>query len=268
MSIEDLENARPGEPLRYIVGGAHYAAPLPVDLHFQDLLKALQDEELPGLPRMPYWKTRALFARWVAHHDLPTFRHAHRLVYLIDRYSDEIEYDLRVLADEDLGTLWRTRRWRYLLNLVDHLPSNCWYTAAVSNDEEHARMMAEAMAEQERAPDAEDSGPPVQFWDQHAAMLADLIDATRAIPQALVAANGGKPKEMPPYPRPKTALERARKLAAFESRKARHEKLVQRVLPHKRDDYVPPPPSLPPGWRRDAGGRLRDERGRYAKMPT
>jgi hypothetical protein len=60
-------------------------------------------------------------------------------------------------------------------------------------------------------------------------------------------------------------MSRAMKRAEHKRRLSAHQNLTQRLLPHKRPDYVKP--ELPPGWRYNAAGRLINERGRYAKKP-
>lgn len=65
--------------------------------------------------------------------------------------------------------------------------------------------------------------------------LAAIHDAVNQLRVAFIMANskkGSKKPDIPPYPRPVTMIEEARRQA----RRERHEALVARVLPHKRRD--------------------------------
>lgn len=233
-------------------GGGHFhirhhgllvALPDPRAQHFQWVLQALALEHVPGTPDdVPEWQRSLVFERWRAAWELPTFREAQRLAYLVDHYRSAISYDLATCTPYDLGTLWRARRWTLLLDIVDHLPAHSWYASTVSMDEEHARMMAEALAEREQDDDAEGSGPPLTTWTPEVAVLTNVLDAVRGVQYAVIAANseGGKAPEAPkPAPRPTTPLERAMRRADFERRKAKHESLVARLLPSKGRDGSP-----------------------------
>lgn len=57
--------------------------------------------------------------------------------------------------------------------------------------------------------------------------IATLSDQLQVIANILIAAHGGKPGKVRPYPRPDTAIQRARRRQSF----ARHQDLVARVLP-------------------------------------
>jgi len=58
-------------------------------------------------------------------------------------------------------------------------------------------------------------------------MLAAAIDRLEVLIATVYASAGKTPPRVKPYPRPRTAIERARET----SRRARHEALVARVLP-------------------------------------
>lgn len=232
----DLLEHGGGGPLRIVCDGERYLLPDPADIEFQRLLLILQERHIPGLPRMAEWKRRRVFERWAVHYDLPEFQSAHRLAYLVDHYRSGIVYDLRVFANVDLGELWRSRRWRTLLDLIDHLPAHSWYSATVSMDEEYAAMMAEQiLARQDAGEEKESSGPSLTTWTPEVSYLARIEDAVRYTAWATFAAQAGKAAGEPPKPgpRPITPLERALKQAEHRKRKAAHEALVARVLPKK-----------------------------------
>jgi len=232
-TLDALEAAGTG-PLVYTYDEIRDTLPDPQEIGYQSLLGLLSDEVFTDLPRMPLWMCFRLFRAWQAHHSLPDFAQAQRLAYLVDHYHDEIQVDFRVIYREDIDALWRARRWTYALNLIDHLPVDCWYTEAVSNDEEHAKMVAEAMAER-RGGDDDDKpkGPPLRHWNQQASMMAELIDAVREVNHTNQQIAGGKPGDFKSYKRPTTAIDRAQREATNTVRKARHDALAKRLLPHK-----------------------------------
>lgn len=232
----DFIEAAHGGPFRYLYHGATRTLESPVDMPFQRILAALQLEGLPGLEiRMPTWQRDLLFRRWVAHYDLPPFQEAQRLAYLIDHYRSAIVYDLRAFLDQDLGELWRARRWRTLLDYIDHLPAHSWYSASVSTDEEHARMIAESLAARKAAGDADlPDGPPMQTWTPEVAALTALRDDVRALHFLIPASAGDRTAKAPePLPRPYSPLEGAMKRANHQTRQKKHNSLVSRMLPHK-----------------------------------
>lgn len=72
--------------------------------------------------------------------------------------------------------------------------------------------------------------PPVRRWSEYSVvveLLTAIFDRLADIPNAIAAANGGKPRKVPPYPRPVTAMEKVRR----RRRKANHRSVVSRVLP-------------------------------------
>lgn len=210
----------------------------PADLSFMEVLLALKNEHAP-LPddlRAAEWKRALIFERWSAHYDLPDFQSAQRLAYLVDRYRSALVYDLRTLG-VDLGELWRQRRWRTLLDLIDHLPPHSWYSAAVSGDVEHAEMIAESLAARAEEGEQTNEGPSLQSWTPEVAAITRLTDEVRRLHYIIPAVQGDKGVKPPePLPRPHTPLEAAIKRASFNKRMAQHKALAARLLPHKRTD--------------------------------
>lgn len=237
MSNLDLTEAAHGGPFRFRVGGETYLLPDPADLPYQAVLAMLQLEHVPHPPKMAEWQRARLFGAWAAHYDLPEFGSAQRLAYLIDHYRSALVYDLQAFSGVDLGALWRERRWRTLLDLIDHLPGHSWYSSAVSSDPEHAAMIAESLAARQDEGERVDTGPALHTWTPEVAIMTQVLDAVRSVQHAIVAVNSekGKVPEPPkPAPRPHTPLEAAIKRADFERRKTRHDALAKRLLPHKR----------------------------------
>lgn len=232
--LDQLERAR-GGPFTYRHRGEVRGLPDPRALRADVLLRILQTGNT-GAMDAPLWKLRALFEAWSAHYDLPGPRQAERLWYLCERYSNVLEVDLRVNAQESLGELWRSRQWRYLLNLIDHLPGHSHYAAAVANDPEHADKLAKALAERAESGEQVDKGPSLILWTPEVRVLADLIDEIKRLRHVIIMANSEKgkaPKAPDPYPRPKSALDGATKRAEHARRQAAHEALAARLLPHK-----------------------------------
>ncbi len=211
----------------------------PVDMDFMSVLQTLQVEHVPlpvGL-RCSEWKRALLFSAWAAHYDLPDFTSAQRLAYLLDRYRSAIVYDIQTFCGADIGALWRSRRWRTALDLIDHLPAHSWYSAAVANDEEHAAMIAESLAARQSEGEKASASPDLHTWTPEVAAITSVTDAIRQLIYTTRAVQGDKQAKPPePLPRPSTPLEAAIKRANFSARQERHEALVKRLLPHKRRD--------------------------------
>lgn len=241
--IDFLEHGGASDVAPCSVRLAGYDWPLddPREKHYQWVLMALALQHLPSIPQdIPLWQHAVVFERWRAAWDLPDFQSARRLAYLVDKYRSVIASDLATHAHVDLGALWRARRWVYLLDLIDHLPAHSWYAGTVSMDEDHAKMMADAMIARRNA-DAdsnmlESKNPSLIGWSPEVAALTNVLDAVRGVQHAVIAVQAGNkaPEPPKPAPRPVTPLERAMKRADFEQRKAKHEALAARVLPHKR----------------------------------
>lgn len=238
--IDLLEHGGAGDDRPFVVRHLGYEWPLedPREKHYQWVLTALAVGSTPAIPQdLPVWQHRLAFEHWCAAWDLPDFQSARRLAYLVDSYRPAIVHDLMVHAGQDLGDLWRGRRWRLLLDIIDRLPAHSWYAAAVSQDEEHAKMLAEAIASQpEGKNDGDKQHPSLTTWTPEVAAMTNVLDAVRSVQHAIVAVNSEKgkaPKPPDPAPRPVTPLEKAIKRAQFDRRKAKHDALAARMLPHK-----------------------------------
>lgn len=237
-SIDSLEYGGATSVMPFSI--RHQGLKLPLDdpreLHYQSILMALKLRYVGWIPdAVPLWQYELIFDRWCAAWDLPEFNQARRLAYLVDNYRAAISNDLSVYTGLDLGILWRSRCWTKLLDVIDRLPAHSWYASSVAQDEEHAKMMAEAMASRPER-NAEDKGPALTTWTPEVAALTNIFDAVRRVEYAIYAAQHGKKAGEPPEPvaRPTTALEKALKRTEFSRRKTAHEKLVARVLPNKR----------------------------------
>lgn len=126
----------------------------------------------------------------------------------------------------DLATEWRSRRWRRLLNIIDNLPRESRYFEARVNDEYAIEMMLAADR-------GDDSGPPTRRmadWSAEVELLTAVVNRLGEVVQGIAALGGAKPHKVPPAPVPTTAVEKVRN----RTRARKHESLVARLLPHKK----------------------------------
>lgn len=108
----------------------------------------------------------------------------------------------------DLAEWYAAGRWVALLDYIDGLPSACRLNEAITNDPEAAAQIA-AMPES-----GEEWAPSVSEYDLHAHLLRELLQAVKSNGQIAIAAAGGKPGELRPFPGPRTEIDRA--IAALE----------------------------------------------------
>ncbi|AZS11713.1 tail assembly chaperone [Arthrobacter phage Maja] len=126
------------------------------------------------------------------------------LVATVDRYGDEIEYDLHQMG-LDLIDFFRGRHsWRKLSNLVRQLPSSSRTIEAMADDDEMADMMMDA-------PKAADTGPRLSEYTPEVARLDVLVDRLSELISATIQVHGGKAPRIRPAKRPETAFSRAEK---------------------------------------------------------
>lgn len=237
--IDFLEHGGAADGSPPVIRHLGYDLPMdnPRERHFQWVLLALAVRYVPSIPHdLPDWKRELAFEHWRAGWNLPRFEDARRLAYIVDRHRGALTHDLLVVAGLDLGEEWRARRWARLLDIIDRLPAHSHYSAAVAADEEHARLLAEAMAARKAEGDDEkDAGPAITTWSPEVAVLTRVVDELKSVRYAVLASQLGKKAGDPPRPepRPVTAIQAAIKRAEHARRKAAHESLVARVLPHK-----------------------------------
>lgn len=96
-------------------------------------------------------------------------------------------------------TLWGERRWRFLLNLIEHLPRHSYFVEAYADDDEAAEA---AGATPERRIER------LSDWTPEREALAELYDLTAALLGVLLKVNGNEPPPMPAFPRPELAVHR------------------------------------------------------------
>lgn len=102
-----------------------------------------------------------------------------------------------------MGALWRSRQYRKLLNLIDHLPRASFYNEALGDDEELALLLADRPMPE-----------PVEHlsqWTKENELLALLVDRVNDLLTIFIAANSRQaPPRIAPLLRPSTAIQRAR----------------------------------------------------------
>lgn len=134
--------------------------------------------------------------------------------------------------------MWRARRFRRLLNLIDHLPRNTYYSQAVMNDPEHMAML-------DRVKEQGDPGPPplppLATWSAEVDMGATINDSIQQLMDALIRSNVDKAhqKSVPPIkwtPRPGRPVDSVKKdMLTPEEKKARHQRAVELFKPRPVD---------------------------------
>lgn len=135
----------------------------------------------------------------------------------------------------DLATEWRSRRWRRLLNIIDHLPRNSHFVQASLDDEELAWAVVPEL-ERRRAAEGSASRPeplPLAEYSPEVDATYHLTDRVGFLIDAVVASSGGTPPRITPIERPETAFDRVRKTVRYEIRLAAHRSLVSRLLPNQ-----------------------------------
>lgn len=107
--------------------------------------------------------------------------------------------------------MYIARRWRLLLNIVDHLPRTSHFIAAVADDDELAELQAAG-----NAPSYAPTVPMTEYTPE-AERLSALIDVMRELLSLEIGkATRKKPRRVQPYPRPVTAAQRVARKRKYE----------------------------------------------------
>ncbi len=137
--------------------------------------------------------------------------------------------------------MWQSRRWRHLLNIIDHLPRHSAFGESLANDEELAEELLK------RQQDIGRRGPMRRMRDFTAEveLLSTLVDRVSELIHVVAASKGSKGggKQIRHMPRPVTAMQRL----LAKRRKEKHDSIVARVLPGRNRDRgrAPNRPSRP-----------------------
>lgn len=211
----------------------------PAHLSPEQLLEALTGPlvwaEWVGWPPTSWAALAGAHAAWTAWAGLPEPGNAARLGYLMGRYAAAVEADFaRTYPGVDPWALWQSRRWRRLLNLIDHLPSGSAYAAATTTDEEYVEMLAAAGVRRSTGP------PPAEGWTAEIAMLALLVDHMQVVANTIVSANlkeGATAPKFVAHPRPRSAWDAVER----EQRQVKHRRVVALFAPEGRGEDPPAP---------------------------
>ena len=137
-----------------------------------------------------------------------------RVVTLIERYGNAIEYDLHAVFGLDLLDFFRHRyTWRKLDVLLAQLPSGSAFWAARADDDEAAAAVLRAS----KGAKPKGGPPPLTEMTRTNQLLLDLLDMQQVIVQRLTALAGHKPGSIHPAPRPDTGMSRAARQAEVRS---------------------------------------------------
>jgi hypothetical protein len=211
--------------------------PDPRLMGYQEVLAILRDRIFDGLhdKKISIYSIETIHNLWRAAYDLPEINAAIRLTYVVDHYEEALEYDLRNHLGVDLEELWLHRRWGRLLGYIDRLPSHTWYAQAVSEDPEHVALLAKQLAEAEFSGESKaEASPALSTWSPEVAKLTDIHDALKELAHLTASIHAERKVPEPVFaPRPQSDLKRQVDKMKFEHRKAKHEKLVARMLPNR-----------------------------------
>lgn len=126
---------------------------------------------------------------------------------MLDSYPQAIRADLAQFYGYDLADMVRARRWRKILADIDALPAASRTTHAIMTDPANGEALALAQLENQNNPDP--WTPTFSDWTLTNQLLTQLLDQVRALGSIVIAANGGKPGELKPSPRPVSAAAQA-----------------------------------------------------------
>lgn len=145
------------------------------------------------------------------------------LLRLLERYGEEIEYDLLTRGIDPLE-LFHACRWRRLRSLILRLPRNSLTREAMVQDDE---MVAEMMRADPKAAGKRTRNPRFAEFTPEVEALADVTDRLGDVVRGISGLAGKRPRPIKPIPRPKTAFDRVEMVIDQE----RHMSLVARLLP-------------------------------------
>lgn len=239
LALLDLEGSE-----RFVLSRSHQEKPLvpAAKLSYETVVAALHDprifmQKVAGSRSLPAQDIPALQRSWAVQNGLLMGAQLDRLLWILQRFRADVEYDLRKHLGLDLGAMWRARRWREILDSIDRLPRATWTYQSMVNDPDYAEAMAEARANAKDEGDDEPPSRPLVESTPEVAAISDLIDAVNALRVTYIMANkkeGSPDPKIPPYPRPRTLLDTMTEKAKRKARWAAHESLADRVLTRRR----------------------------------
>jgi hypothetical protein len=233
VDLNQLDAEKHG-PMTVVAGGRRYVLPAASDFGWKRVAEVASNPHYFALlvwPReapIKAWQIEAAQRAWCDHNGLPAPQQIQRLVMMMEKYGEGIEYDLpHHLPGVNAGQLWRDRRWRELLSYIDQLPSNSHKNRLMMTDEDFVRSIAKTGFSGDGRMSISDFGPTERI-------LADLVDTVKhntMVTQAVAGGKGPKPT-MDPYPRPVSALPKIER----EMRIAEHEQMKSLLLRNRDGD--------------------------------
>ncbi len=121
--------------------------------------------------------------------------------------------------------MWKRRRWRLLLNVLEHLPRTSVYAQACALDEELAGKVLAYTQGDDRSANAKWARSHREYSPE-VEMLSAVYDRIGELVRVTAMARGARAKAPSPAPRPISALERVRARWA----RQKHERLAARLL--------------------------------------
>lgn len=118
--------------------------------------------------------------------------------------------------------MWRQRRWRELLNILEHLPRTSAYAQALATDEELAEQALELPDDDRKASWSRSH----RDYSAEVEMLTAVYDRLGELVRIQAAVRGAKGRAPALGPRPEYAIERVRQRKA----RTKHEQLVGRLI--------------------------------------
>lgn len=228
MDLDQLDGER-GGPLTVQLDGEIVTLKSARDLPWKVVAYAATDVHRfafvvwPAVVPIPAWKLDVAHRVWLTHNGLPETAQLQRLVYMVQKYGEGIEYDLRHHLGVSLGDMWRDRQWREILSLIDRLPTDSHMNQLMTNDEQHLEEVLRRQKTGESGPNA----PSMSDWSLTNSLLATLIDAVnRSTETAKGIANPKSRPSVQPYPRPRTAADAVR----YRIDKERHDEMNKILL--------------------------------------
>jgi len=231
MSLDDLDRERSG---RFVIRVNDEPAELrsPLDMSWNEVAACINDlsafVQLTGMPGSGKAARELARDRWIAHFGLTSDDDAtRRLASVMGQYASKLEADFpRHYPGVGPADLWRARKWRCLLNLIDHLPQNTHYHHALMNDPEYAKRVADYRVKHPTTD--EQKAPPWSVWSPEYEAMQSIIDELRVLRATVVGSAGGKPSE------PKMTLKPVSEIQKAVARKKwqEHEGLKSKFLPN------------------------------------
>lgn len=135
------------------------------------------------------------------------------VVELVDKFGDDIEYDLHYLGLDLLDFFRGIHPWGKLFRITSRLPWHSQFRKAVESDVEGAEEWASSLKLEDIDRLMETTREPSLFeWDERRELAADIVDAMNFNTIMMIAVNTKKKSKRPkfkPVPRPKTARQKA-----------------------------------------------------------